>query len=118
MDRQETIVRRLIQWACEKAQGKPVLEVWIAAAKCAQLDEGNLRFYWDKHAAGTPCHGAKLHIRQVAFLQKCPLCGHIFPAKHQDAPCPACGARHTGTLMGEECVIIERLEAYTGESKG
>lgn len=114
MERQERVVRQLVSAACEQAGGKPVLEVWVAAAPCAELDEPNLRFYWDKWAAGTPCHGAKLHVRMVNFVQKCPQCGHVFPAKNQHEPCPNCGAQHTATLMGEDCVLIERMETYEG----
>ncbi len=116
MNRTEFLVRKLIDQACQQAHGKPVLEVWIAAAKCAQLDEGHLRFAWDQQAAGTPCHGARIHYREVPFIQKCTHCGHVFAAEKQNAPCPVCHTRHTATLLGEECAIIERLEAYSSEA--
>jgi len=110
--RRERLFRKLVKMACEQAGSKPVLEVWIAAAPCAELDEGDARFYWDQAAAGTVCQGAKLHVRQVHFVQKCPECGHVFPAKKQNVPCPKCGAPHTATLMGEDCVLVEKVAAY------
>lgn len=114
MDRHERIVQRLVSQACEQAHGKPILEVWLAAASCVELDERNLRFYWDKWAADTPCHGAKIHIRQVNYIQKCPQCGHTYPAQNPHTPCPECNAQHTATLVGEDCVLIEDIEAYEG----
>ena len=114
MTHQEDLVRRLIQMACEQAGGKPVLEVWIAAAPCAELQEGEAHFYWDQLAANTVCHGAKLHVRLVNFVQKCPQCGHIFPSKKQNVPCPRCGAAHTATLMGADCALVEKVVAYEG----
>ncbi|HEY57563.1 MAG TPA: hydrogenase maturation nickel metallochaperone HypA [Anaerolineae bacterium] len=114
MDRHEQVVRQLVSQACEQANGKPVLEVWLAVALCAELDDKNLHFYWDKWAAGTPCHGAKLHVRQVKYIQECPQCGHIFPANDLHEPCPECNTRHSATLVGEDCVLLERIATYEG----
>ncbi len=114
MERQEQVVRQLVSLACDQARGKPVLEVWVAMAPCAELDEPNLRFYWDKWAAGTPCHGAKLHVREVKFIHKCPQCGHVFPAQKLHTPCPKCDTKHTATLVGENCALIEEVKTYEG----
>ncbi len=109
MEHEALLVKRLIRQACEKAKGKPILEVKIVAAKCANVDEGLLRFYWDQYAAGTVCHGARIKFQQVPFIQKCPYCGHVFGAKKQNAACPKCRAEHTATLVGDECALIDDI---------
>ena len=107
MEREAKLVKRLIEQACEQAKGNPILDIKVIAAKCAGVDEGLLRFYWDQYAPGTVCHGAKIEFERVPFLQKCPSCGYIFPSKKQNVSCPKCSARHTATLMGDECAIVE-----------
>ncbi len=107
MEREAGLVKRLIEQACAQAKGNPILNVRIMAARCAGVDEGLLRFYWDQYAPGTVCHGAKITFEQVPFIQKCPSCGYVFPAKKQNVPCPNCNARHTATLMGDECALVE-----------
>ncbi len=109
MEHEALLVKRLIRQACEKAHGKPILEVKIVAAKCANVDEGLLRFYWDQYAADTVCHGARIKFQEVPFIQKCPYCGHVFGSKKQNVPCPKCRAEHTATLIGDECALVENL---------
>ncbi len=108
-EREAVLVKRLIDEACEKAKGKPVLEVKIAAAKCSGLDEGLVRFYWDQYAADTICQGAHIRYRAVPFIQKCPYCGYTFASNKQNAPCPNCHAEHTATLIGNDCAIVEEV---------
>ena len=105
--RESLLVKRLIEEACEKASNKPVLEVKIAAAKCAGLDERLVRFYWDQHAYDTVCQGAVIKYRTVPFIQKCPYCGYTFASRKQNVPCPRCHAEHTATLIGDDCAVVE-----------
>ncbi len=107
--REALLVQRLIRETCRRAHDTPVLEVKIAAAKCAGLDEGLVRFYWDRYAADTVCQGAHITYRRVPFIQECPYCGYTFASRKQNVPCPRCRAGHTATLMGDDCAIVEDL---------
>jgi len=108
-DREAELVKRLINEACQKAKGKPILEAKIAAAKCSGLNEGLVRFYWDQYAVDTVCQGAHIYYRTVPFIQKCPYCGHTFASNKQNVPCPNCHAEHTATLVGDDCAIVEEV---------
>jgi Zn finger protein HypA/HybF involved in hydrogenase expression len=107
--REALLVQRLIKDTCERAEGKPVLAVKIAAAKCSGLDEGLVHFYWDQYAPETVCQGAHIDYREVPFIQKCSYCGHTFASRKQNAPCPKCHSEHTATLIGDDCAIVEEI---------
>ncbi len=114
MRHEERLARQLVQEALAQCQGKPVLAVYLAVARCSQADLGALRFYWDQAAVGTPCQGARVYLREVPFVQECPNCRHRFAAKRQHAACPNCRAEHTATLMGDECALVEQVTVYEG----
>ena len=90
--------------------GAQVREVRLRVGALASVIEDSLQFCWGVSTEGTPLAGAKLVVRMLPVIIRCPACGvdEELPGV-QSFRCPRCGAPAADLRQGRE-LEIEAIE--------
>ena len=105
--------------AAGKQDGKRVLSVQLNIGELTLLNMEQVTTWIQELFKGTIAEGAKIKVRTVKALIRCPSCGYHGrgtmdpedPLKHLIAcPCPQCGSLAIHIEKGRECVL-KKIEA-------
>jgi len=105
--------------AAGKQDGKRVLSVQLDIGELTLLNMEQVTTWIQELFKGTIAEGAKIKVRTVKAVIRCPSCGYHGrgtmdpedPLKHLIAcPCPRCGSLAIQIEKGRECVL-KKIEA-------
>jgi hydrogenase nickel incorporation protein HypA/HybF len=105
--------------AAEKQDAKRILSVQLDIGELTLLNVRQVTTWIHELFKGTMAEGAKIKVRTVRTLIRCPSCGYHGrgtmdpedPLKHLIAsPCPRCGSLAIRIEKGRECVL-RKIEA-------
>jgi hydrogenase nickel incorporation protein HypA/HybF len=101
-----------------EADGKQyrITRIGLVVGEATGYMRESLEFYVAASARGSEAEGARLEIRYVRPLLKCPSCGLEFERRRFSFDCPSCGATGTMTRVGSEFFVdsIELSPACEG----
>jgi hydrogenase nickel incorporation protein HypA/HybF len=103
-----------------RAGAARVTAVHLVIGGLSGLVDDSVRFCWDLVSEGTPAQGAVLEFRRVSLRLACQECGTLFGPDGVSFDCPACGARATRVVEGQdfrvESIDVEDPVAGEGPS--
>jgi len=102
-----SITRSVVAIVAEQAAGRQVLRVTLEVGRLSGLMPEALQFCFELCAQGTPLHGARLDIVDVAGRGRCTACGAENRLEFPVGRCPSCQAPCLAIVAGEELNIRE-----------
>jgi hydrogenase nickel incorporation protein HypA/HybF len=102
-----SISQSVVEICTEQAAGRRVTVVVLEIGDLSGVVPDAVEFCFEACTQGTPLEGARLEIRRVAAVGRCPGCGAEFPVRTFFDPCPACNAYGIELLSGEELRVRE-----------
>ncbi|MFF9348821.1 hydrogenase maturation nickel metallochaperone HypA [Streptomyces sp. NPDC014734] len=100
-----SITRSVVDAVCERAAGRPVLEVRVRVGILTSVVPDSMRFCFDLVTAGTPAEGALLEVDHTAGRGHCRACEQDFPMNDLVLLCP-CGSFDVDVTAGQELQIV------------
>ena len=86
----------------ERRPGARVLKVGVRVGELAGVDPDALSFCFESLVAGTDLAPLALEIEPRPRRHRCRCCSNTFQVVDYGVSCPACGARETQLISGDE----------------
>ena len=86
----------------ERLNGARVSKVGVRIGELAGVDPEALRFGFEVMVKDTDLEPLGLEIETTSRRQECSQCKHVFTVVDYELDCPACGAKETRCIGGDE----------------
>lgn len=103
-----TLAETMIELIEEKAAREKFSRVAVVHLEIGLLSHAEpeaLAFCFDSVAAGRCAEGARLEIKRVETIGKCPACHHETIMENRYSPCPQCGTFGLSIIRGADVRI-------------
>ena len=101
-----SVMRNVVDIACEHAGGRPVRRLQLAVGRLSCVMPQALRFCFESIRQDTVLAQARLEIQEIEGLARCQACGSEFAMPLSGARCD-CGHLEFELIRGNELKLVE-----------